>query len=184
MKAVRASTERTPCRGARGHRRRVRPLAGLLAALALIGAAPSARADKYESILCVLTAAFWVVPSLIVDVGLTANIIASRSEGMPVSQDAAIAEVVLMPIQMMGSAVGLGFSVLGRVNCTAVLFSVTGVYSTSLLVHGAYVLRHPPLSTASGMYGLAQPLALPPPRLRVGPSRIGNGLGLSVQGAF
>lgn len=178
---MRASTERTPCRGDRGSRRRVRPLAGLLAALALVGAAPSARADKVDDIVCVLAAGIWFVPSLIVDIGLTANIIASSSEGKPVSQGAAIAEVVLMPIQVMGSAVGLGFSILGRANCTAVLFTVTGVYSTSLLVHGAYVLSHPPLSD---MYQTVRPLALPQPRLRVGPSRIGNGLGLIMQGAF
>lgn len=170
-----------PCTGTRGNRRRVRPLAGLLAAVALLGAAPSARADKFDEILCTLTGVLWTAPSLIVDIGLTANIIARSSEGRTVSEGAAIAEVVLMPIQLVGSAVGLGFSALGRVTCPAVLFSVTTIYSAALLVHGAYTLSHPPLSD---MYQLSRTLALPPPRLRVGPSRIGSGLGLLVQGTF
>lgn len=178
---MRTSTERTPCRRARGSGRRVRPLAALLAGLALVGAAPSARAGKVEDVLCVVTAGFWVVPSLIVDIGFTANIIASSSEGKQVSQGAAIAEAVLMPIQLMGSAVGLGLSVVGGAPCTGVLFGITGVYSSALLVHGAYALAHP---SPESSYGLAQPLVLPPPRLRVGPSRMGNGLGFVVQGSF
>lgn len=181
---MRTSTERTPCRGPRGSGRRSRPLAALLAGLALLGASPSARADKVDDIICILAAGFWAVPSLIVDVGLTANIIARSNEGQPVSEGAAIAEVALMPIQLVGSAVGLSLSAIGRAPCTGVIFGVTGVYSTALLVHGAYVLSQPPAPAAPGMQGLAQPLVLPPPRLRVGPSRIGNGLGLIVQGAF
>ena len=86
-----------------------------------------------------------------------------------------------MPIQLLGSAAGLGLSIPERTPCTIVTFAITTLYSMGLLVHGAWVLSQPqPMPDAGGM-----PLTLPSlPRLSLGPRRLGSGLGLGLQGTF
>ena len=127
----------------------------------------------------------WGLPSVLLDIGFTTHIILKGVDGEPVGRGAAIAEVVLMSIQLAGSGLGLGASLSERNTCSAAVFGVTAAYSAGLLIHGAWVLDHPPPEPPVGM--LPQPLLLPslrPPRLGLGPGRIGGGLGLSVHGAF
>ncbi|MFO0573060.1 MAG: hypothetical protein U1A78_03605 [Polyangia bacterium] len=153
-------------------------------ALCLLGAGGT-RAAPINDRVCRLVMTLWGLPAVLIDVGFTTSIILHAVDGEPIGRGAAIAEVVLMSIQLAGSGLGLGASLSEHKTCAAAVFGVTAAYSAGLLIHGAWVLGHPPPEPPVAM--LPQPLLLPslrPPRLGLAPGRIGSGLGLSVHGAF
>lgn len=155
----------------------------VLVALCLLGGAPDARAAPINDRVCRLVMTLWGLPSVLIDLGFTTSIILHSLDGESLGRSAAIAEVVLMSIQLAGSGLGLGASISERSPCSAAVFGVTAAYSTGLLIHGAWVLGHPPQEPPVQL--LQQPLpSLRALRLGLGPGRIGSGLGLRVHGAF
>lgn len=159
----------------------------MLVAICLLGGAPSARAVSIRDAVCRVVMALWGLPAVLIDIGFTGNIIAHGADGEPVGRSTAIAEVVLMSIQLPFSALGLAASISERSECTAAVFAVTTVYSAGLLAHGAWALSQPEPEPPAPAMMATQPLVLPslrPPRLRLGPGRFGSGLGLGLHGTF
>lgn len=157
----------------------------MLVAVCLLGGVHGTRAVSIRDAVCRVVMTLWGLPAVLIDVGFTVNIAVHSADGESVGRGAAIAEVVLMSIQLAGSTLGLAAGISERSECLTAVFAVTTAYSAGLLAHGAWVLGHPPPDPPVRV--LQQPLTLPsprPPRLRLGPGRIGSGLGLGLQGTF